>query len=256
MEYMVCCVPVSPMRKDPSHQAEMVSQQLFGEKSIVLDRVASDWIKIQLKYDGYEGWVQQSHLAGIDEEQYQSGDKEITSDWINEVDYNGHLMYVPLGSALSAFDNGKAFWRKSVVHFKGKVWNPDEVEITPKLIKQLVFKFLNTSYLWGGKSVFGIDCSGFTQMVFKFLNIHLPRDAWQQAENGVVVNSIKEASCGDLAFFDNEEGKIIHVGILLNEHEIIHSAGKVRFDKIDSRGISNLETKQRTHQLKIIKRYF
>ncbi len=110
--------------------------------------------------------------------------------------------------------------------------------------------------MWGGKSVYGIDCSGFAQMAYKFLNVHLPRDAWQQAENGTVVNSLQESHCGDLAFFDNEMGNIIHVGILLNNHEIIHSSGKVRIDKIDSQGILNLETKQRTHKLRIIKRYF
>jgi cell wall-associated NlpC family hydrolase len=93
-------------------------------------------------------------------------------------------------------------------------------------------------------------------MVYKFLNAHLPRDAWQQAEKGEVVNFLQEARCGDLAFFDNEEAKVVHVGILLNDYEIIHSAGKVRIDKIDSEGILNLETKQRTHHLRIIKRYF
>jgi cell wall-associated NlpC family hydrolase len=165
-------------------------------------------------------------------------------------------MYVPMGSSLSAFKNGKAFWRRNSVNFKGKVWNPEEVKITPKLIRQIAFKFLNTSYLWGGKSVFGVDCSGYSQMVYKFLNIRLPRDARVQAEEGEVVNFLQEAKCGDLAFFDNEEQKITHVGILLNDHEIIHSSGKVRIDKIDTQGIMNLETKERTHQLRIIKRYF
>jgi cell wall-associated NlpC family hydrolase len=93
-------------------------------------------------------------------------------------------------------------------------------------------------------------------MVYKFLNKRLPRDAWQQAEEGEVVNFLQEAQAGDLAFFDNEEGRITHVGILLNEHEIIHSSGKVRIDKIDTQGIMNLETKLRTHKLRIIKRYF
>jgi cell wall-associated NlpC family hydrolase len=157
---------------------------------------------------------------------------------------------------LSAFKNGKAFWRRNSVQFKGKVWDPEEVKINPKQIKQIAFKFLNTSYLWGGKSVFGIDCSGYAQAVYKLLNVYLPRDAWQQAEAGTAVNFLQEAQCGDLAFFDNENGKIIHVGILLNDHEIIHSSGKVRIDKIDTQGILNLETKQRTHQLRIIKRYF
>jgi len=249
-------VPVSPLRANPSHKAEMVSQQLFGEKSYLIEKGEDNWTKIKLKYDTYEGWVQQSHLVSIDEEQYTKTDKELTADWVNEIDYNGHLMNVPMGCSLSAFQNGVAFWRKNSVHFKGKIWNPEEVKITPKLIKQIAFKFLNTSYLWGGKSVFGIDCSGFSQMVYKFLNKQLPRDAWQQAEGGEIVNFLQEAHCGDLAFFDNDEGRIIHVGLLLNENEIIHAAGKVRLDKIDSNGILNMETKQRTHQLRIIKRYF
>jgi hypothetical protein len=244
------------MRADASHRSEMVSQQLFGEKSIIVEKIEDNWIKIKLKYDGYMGWVQQSHLSEIDEEHYLKVDKDLTSDWVNEVDYNGHIMMVPMGSSLSAFSNGKAFWRKSSVYFGGKVWNPDEIKINPKLVKQVAFKFLNTSYLWGGKSVFGIDCSGYAQMVYKFLNKQLPRDAWQQAEKGEVVNFLQEAQPGDLAFFDNEEGRITHVGILLNEHEIIHSSGKVRIDKIDTQGIMNLETKLRTHKLRIIKRYF
>jgi cell wall-associated NlpC family hydrolase len=233
----------------------MVSQQLFGEKSFVIEK-KGDWVKIQLRFDGYQGWVQQSHVVPIDEDIFNKNDKGLTQEWINEVDYNGHIMYVPMGSAVSAFKNGMAFWRKNSVHFKGKTWEPEEVKINAKLIKQIAFKFLNTSYLWGGKSVFGIDCSGYTQMVYKFLNYSLPRDAWQQAEQGAAVNFLQEAHCGDLAFFDNEEGRITHVGILLNENEIIHSAGKVRIDKIDTEGILNLETKQRTHKLRIIKRYF
>jgi len=233
----------------------MVSQQLFGEKSFILEKTA-DWLKIQLRYDGYQGWVQQSHVVEIDEDIYLKSDKDLTSDWVNEVDYNGHMMYVPMGSSLSAFKNGMAFWRKNSVHFKGNVWNPEEIKINSKLIKQVAFKFLNTSYLWGGKSVFGIDCSGYAQMTYKFLNTYLPRDAWQQAEQGNIVNFLQEAHCGDLAFFDNEEGRIVHVGILLNDHEIIHSSGKVRIDKIDTQGILNLETRQRTHKLRIIKRFF
>ncbi|MEO8860956.1 MAG: C40 family peptidase [Ginsengibacter sp.] len=256
MQYTVCCVPVSAVRSEPSHKSEMVTQQLFGERSLVLEFVADNWAKIALKYDGYEGWCQLSHLSDIDEDHYESVDKAITTGWVNEIDYNGHLMNVPMGSVLSAFKNGKAFWRKNSVHFKGEVWDPEDIKITPKLIKQIAYKFLNTSYLWGGKSVFGIDCSGFTQMTYKFLNVHLPRDAWQQAAKGEVVNFLQEAHCGDLAFFDNDEGKIVHVGLLLNSDEIIHASGKVRVDKIDTQGILNLETKQRTHKLRIIKRFF
>lgn len=256
MQYMVCCVPVCPMRKTDAHRAEMVSQLLFGEKCTLLESGEKGWLHVQGKYDEYTGWVQDSHVTLIEENQYNHPDKELVCDWVNEINYNGYNMMVPYGSSLSAFQNGKAFWRKNTVHFKGNKWKPGESEINAKIIKQISYKFLNTSYLWGGKSIFGIDCSGFAQMVYKFLNIPIPRDAYQQAEKGTPINFLAEAKCGDLAFFDNDEGRIIHVGILLNEHEIIHSSGKVRIDKIDVEGILNLETKQRTHKLRIIKRYF
>jgi gamma-D-glutamyl-L-lysine dipeptidyl-peptidase len=256
MQYVVCCVPVSPLRAEASHKSEMVTQQLFGEKSIVIEPGSDNWVKVRLKYDNYEGWCQASHLAEIEEQLFTTNDNDLTAGWVNEVDYNGHYMYVPMGCSLTAFKNGKAFWRKNSVHFKGAVWNPQEIKVSPKIIKQVAFKFLNTTYLWGGKSVFGIDCSGFTQLTYKFLNCPLPRDAWQQAEQGEVVNFLQQARCGDLAFFDSEAGNIIHTGILLNDHEIIHASGKVRVDKIDTQGILNLETKQRTHKLRIVKRYF
>lgn len=255
MKYAVCCVPVSPLRAEPSHKSEMVTQQLFGEKSVVVESLNNDWVKVSLKYDNYEGWCQSSHVTFIDEDHYAYADTELTGGWVNEVDYNGHRMYVPLCSSLSAFNNGKAFWRKNVVHYKGERLNPGEIKINPKNIKLAAYKYLNTSYLWGGKSVFGIDCSGFTQMVYKSLNKKLPRDAWQQAMEGDETE-LHQVHCGDLAFFDNEDGRITHVGLVLNEHEIIHSSGKVRIDKIDKEGILNLETKQRTHKLRVIKRYF
>lgn len=256
MKYASCCVPVSALRSEPSHKSEMVSQQLFGECSTILEYRADGWIKLKCKYDDYEGWCQASHVVEVDEENFAQQDKSLTEDWVNEIDYNGHHMFVPLGSSLTSLNHGKAFWRKNAVQYSGKIWNPVLVKVNPKLVKQLAYKYLNTTYLWGGKSVFGIDCSGFTQMVYKFLNVRLPRDAWQQAEHGKVVNSLQQVQCGDLAFFENEEGKITHVGLVLNEHEIIHSSGKVRLDKIDNQGIVNLETKQRTHKLKVIKRYF
>lgn len=254
MDFKVCCVPVSAMRKEPSHKSEIVSQQLFGERSIGLETAADGWQKIRCKYDDYEGWVQKSHLATIDERKYTNEDSRLTSDWVNEIDYNGHIMHVPFGCTLSAFQNGHTLWSRNSVKYKGNSWNATEAVFSEKIVKQVAFKFLNTSYLWGGKSVFGIDCSGFVQSVFKFFNIRLPRDAWQQAEIGETVNFLQEVKFGDMAFFDNEEGRITHVGILLNGQEIIHASGKVRIDKIDSQGICNADTHERTHQLRIIKR--
>jgi len=256
MPYAVCCVPVSPLRAEPSHRSEMVTQQLFGESCEILEREKDHWIKIRCQYDNYEGWCQDSHVTSIDEEQFRKGERHLTPEWVNELEYNGHPMMVPFGSSLTAMKNGNALWRRNTVHYKGKTWDPYEIKPSGKIIKQLAFKFYNTPYLWGGKSIFGIDCSGFAQTVYKFIGIPLLRDTYQQATQGEVIGFLQEAKCGDLAFFDNEDRRITHVGILLNSHEIIHASGKVRVDKIDSQGIVNSETAQRTHQLRIIKRYF
>ena len=102
--------------------------------------------------------------------------------------------------------------------------------------------------------MFGVDCSGFVQVNFKMMGIDLPRDAWQQAQEGRMVNKLKETVCGDLAFFDDKE-EIVHVGILLGNEQIIHSSGKVRIDTIDKKGIINSDTGKRSHSLRVIKRY-
>lgn len=256
MSYAACCVPVAPVRLEPDHRAEMVSQLIFGECCIITIVEKNGWVKIVNKLDAYTGWCQQSHFQEIDDTQYYVEGNDFTGEWVNQVDYNGHQMWVPFGSSLTAMKNGNVFWRRNTVHYSGKVWNPVTAKRDAKTIKQLAFKFLNSPYLWGGKSVFGVDCSGFTQSVYKMLNIHLFRDSQQQATQGELVAFLQQAHCGDLAFFDDEEGRIIHVGMLLNANEIIHSAGKVRVDKIDNEGIVHAETGQRTQKLRIIRRYF
>ena len=116
------------------------------------------------------------------------------------------------------------------------------------------FYFLNSPYLWGGRTPFGIDCSGFVQIAARLSGISLPRDTQEQAEEGEIINLISEAKPGDLAFFDNIDGRIIHVGIILENGQIIHASGKVRIDTIDHQGIFNEESKKYSHQLRVIKR--
>jgi gamma-D-glutamyl-L-lysine dipeptidyl-peptidase len=232
----------------------MVSQLLFGECCEILDQAGRDWLRVRVKFDGYEGWCQPAHLVEVNEAEYESVEQALTPDWVTALEYNGHLMMVPMGSQLTAMKNGKAQWQKSHVYYKGKTWDAAEAGTDPKAIRQLAYKYLNTPYLWGGKSVFGIDCSGFTQSVFKFMGIPLLRDAYLQAGQGEAIGFLEETQPGDLAFFDNEEGRITHVGILLNSNEIIHASGKVRIDKIDNMGIVQSETSERTHHLRLIKR--
>ena len=138
---------------------------------------------------------------------------------------------------------------------EGQVRHPNINEFRSSVTDAAMF-FMNAPYLWGGRSVFGIDCSGFTQMVFRQFGIRLKRDAWQQAEQGELLGFIQEARAGDLAFFDNEEGRITHVGIMLNNNRIIHASGKVRIDTIDTQGIFNKDLNKYTHKLRIVKRFY
>jgi gamma-D-glutamyl-L-lysine dipeptidyl-peptidase len=256
MSCFVCTVPVAPMRIEPNHRSEMMSQLLFGECGTIVDSSVKGWVKIVCKLDNYTGWCQLAHVQEIDTALYNENIPAITADWINELDFDEQPMMLPFGSSLPAIKNDKIQWGNSMGMYKGAIWKPAKAKRDAATIEQIAFTFLNTPYLWGGRSVFGIDCSGLVQLVYKFLNYPLLRDAQQQVTQGTLVNFLQEARCGDLAFFDDETGAVIHVGILLNEHEIIHAAGKVRIDKIDNQGITNVNTGERTHQLRIIKRYF
>lgn len=255
MSYAICCVPVGPVRIEPDHRAEMVSQLLFGECCLISNVEKNGWIKIVNQFDAYTGWCRQSHFQEINEAQYYSKETKLTTNWINEINFNGNAMWVPFGSSLTVMENGHASWGNNTVHYTGNLCYTAAAKHDADNIIQLACTFLNTAYLWGGRSVFGIDCSGFTQSVYKFLNIPLLRDAKQQATQGELVGFLQEARCGDLAFFDDEEGNIIHVGLLLNTNEIIHAAGKVSIDKIDNAGIIDAVTGARSQRLRIIKRY-
>jgi hypothetical protein len=233
----------------------MINQLLFGECCIIRIAEKDGWIKIENKPDGYTGWCSRSHFQDINEAHFSLSDNNLAAGWVNEIKYNGQKMIIPMGSVIKRKKNGRILLGKNKVLGRIKVWDAAQAGRDGETIREVACKFLNSSYLWGGKSVFGIDCSGFTQSVFKFLNIHLQRDAQQQATQGELVGFLQQASCGDLAFFENVAGEIIHVGILLNMHEIIHAAGRVKIDKIDNEGIIDTDTGLRTQKLRLIKRY-
>lgn len=255
MPYLVCIVPVCPMRAEPAHRSEQVSQLLFGDVVEIIE-TGKDFIKLKYLYDDYEGWCQRSQLAEISSDLFVNKQELLTSEIINQVQVNGQVMNIPLGCSLGHLAQENSALGNLMVQFNGSLWKPSAPRHKADTIRDIAMKYLNTAYLWGGRSVFGVDCSGFCQMVFRFAGIPLLRDAYQQASQGEAVGFLQETRCGDLAFFDNEEGRITHVGILLDPASIIHSSGKVRIDTIDHNGIINSETGLRTHQLRVIKRIF
>lgn len=253
MPFLVCVVPVSPVRAEASHRSEQTSQLLFGEVCELLE-TTKDFLRIRTIYDDYTGWCQATQLTEIYEAQLATQSGLLAADWVNSITVNDQPMQIPLGSSLALLQSGKATFGKYEVSYEGSFIDAKNISANEASIKKFALQFLNTPYLWGGRSVFGVDCSGFCQLVFKCLNIRLLRDAYQQSTQGEAIGFLQEVRCGDLAFFDNETGKITHVGILLDGNTIIHSSGKVRIDSIDNLGIINTELGKRTHNLRIIKR--
>ena len=246
MQYGICNLSIVPLRHDPSDASEMVSQVLYGEHFKVLEK-RKKWSRIRLAFDKYEGWIDNKQFLFITEEAYTSFENtnsEFLGDLIDCItSENNNLTSIVLGSNLE-----KTSFLKH--QFEG---NKKAGAKSRETLIETALMYLNSPYLWGGKTPLGIDCSGFTQMVYKINGYHLKRDANQQALQGEVLSFIEECQQGDLAFFDNEEGNIIHVGIIMNDNYIIHSHGKVRIDRIDHTGIFNSDTKNYSHKLRVIK---
>ncbi len=243
------------VKKEASHTSEMTNQLLFGDTVEILDK-HENWLYIQSDYDGYCGWILNSHVINLTDEQFtifKENSKWVTSDFIN------HLSSIISDTDVTLFAGSTlAFNDAEEVILGDEIYICDDEVSKPvadlDLIIGSAMMFNNVPYLWGGRSFAGIDCSGLTQIVFKINGIKLFRDAHQQAEQGETINMINEALVGDLFFFDNDEGKITHVGIYLGDNKIIHASGRVRIDTIDHQGIFNNELNTYTHKLRLIKR--
>lgn len=257
MEYVACKVPAAPVRKRASHRSEMVNQVLFGETMMVL-KEKKKWVRIKTLSDNYEGWMVNSQLEVIDEVVAKTFNPWVTTDILSTIELANQSMNIPFGSSLlglDASDGNLIAMRFGNIEyrFSGNKTKRNEIIPNAETVKKFSMQWLNAPYLWGGRTLLGVDCSGFVQTVFKMLGIDLPRDAWQQAQHGHRVKKLKDALTGDLAFFDDKE-EIVHVGILLSNEHIIHASGKVRIDMISKKGIINPDTGKRTHRLRAIRR--
>lgn len=254
----LCHLSNIALREAPSHKSQMVSQLLFGETYNILEK-RKEWVYVENHYDNYRGYIPEKQLKELDEisfKAYQSAAKHLAGATVHLAMFNYKQLAILMGSALPSFTKNHFTLFGSSYHFREAVYEIGHGEDKAEVVKNLALQFLGAPYLWGGRSILGIDCSGFSQLIYKMIGIPLLRDAYQQAEQGELVYFIHEGKVGDLAFFDNEEGAITHVGILLNNKQIVHASGTVRMDSIDQQGIFNNETKRYTHKLRLVKRFF
>lgn len=227
-----CCVSVAAVRSAPDHRSEMTTQLLYGETFEVLS-AEQKFLYIRMDFDGYEGWL---HYRQADLESGISSGRTLVTEPFLLTEIAGKKMLLSQGSEQPGSEPFAPL-------------PATEITDTAK-------QWLNVPYLWSGRSFFGVDCSGFVQMVYKLHGIALPREAAAQAAVGEVLSFVEESQPGDLAFFDNEEGTIVHVGIMLSPHQIIHAFGAVRIDEIDSSGIFNKELNTHTHRLRMVRSLF
>lgn len=257
MEFGICHLSLVPGRAEPEDRSEMITQLLFGELLVVMDTFRN-WQKVRLIADNYETWIDKKQFLPISGEEFRrindlplSLSAEIVQVLQNKTDR--HHIPILLGSNLPGISTGTFNLAGKSYQYEGQLSAMEESR--DQLIENALL-YLNAPYLWGGKSPFGIDCSGLTQMVYKLCGFSLLRDAGEQATQGESISFISEAKPGDLLFFDNEEGEIIHVGILMNESKIIHASGQVRIDHVDHQGIYHTGLKKYTHKMRLIKRIF
>lgn len=252
-EYGICIWNIVPVRTRPSDREELCTQLLFGDMYEVLEFTTDKkWLKIKVSYDGYQGWIDAKQCFSISQDFYNKALKENTTSVVQELGSKAlfaekEIHLVP-GSSLPFYE-GTSF---SIADMSWGFVGHAGMAFSDKIVNK-AFKYLGTPYLWGGKTHFGIDCSGFVQMVFKQCGVRISRDAYQQAQEGVEV-SLVTAKPVDLAFFANDTGKITHVGILLEGSKIIHAHGEVRVDRLDEQGIYNEDKKAYTHTFSHLRR--
>lgn len=248
MKYGICHLSIVPMRANPEDVSELVSQLLYGEVFKIIDQ-RKKWVKIRCSADDYAGWIDRKQFKPLSAEQYS---ETLTKNRV----YSGDLVdFVSTTTgALKSIVVGSSIYNCDLLGdtFEGQCRQADLK--SPELIIEQALMYLGTPYLWGGKTPFGIDCSGLTQMVYRLSGKSIPRDAKDQALLGDALSFIEESSPGDLAFFDNTEGKITHVGLIMKDNYILHAHGEVRIDRLDQTGIFNTDKNTHTHKLRVIKK--
>lgn len=243
-----------PVRLESSETSALETQILFGEVFYILEEIPG-WCRIRIEHDGYEGWIDEKMLVPASEREINLWLNQpgtiVATPFIKLIREPEKSVQIISGGSRIVFNGEDS---NSFVIGKREFYLQGNLNDRKPDLEEVAKGFLNTPYLWGGRSFFGIDCSGLSQVVFRIMGKSIPRNASQQMEYGTMVSFVEEARAGDLAFFDNPEGVITHVGICMGQGRILHASGQVRIDPLDHQGIFNRLQQKYTHHLRVIKR--
>lgn len=256
IDYGVCRLSVVPVRKESSDLTEQVTQLLFGDHyEVIKPSKDKKWLQIRIVFDQCEGWIDSSQHHTITKEYFDQinlVDFKITTEVSSWILYKKNPLSIVMGSIVPIAAS-ELFKMEEQFAFNGESKAMSQRRDF-EYIKSIALRYLHSPHQWGGKSPFGIDAAALMQMVFKIGGYSLPRTLRLQSQAGKKVNSLAGTKPGDVAFFQDKEGKIVHAGLLLDEDKIIHSSGRVRIDHLLEEGILNHETKIYSHALSVIRR--
>jgi gamma-D-glutamyl-L-lysine dipeptidyl-peptidase len=232
----VVIVPVANMYSKASEDSDVVSQALYGSEVAVVEE-SSGWAKVRTP-DQYSGWMPVNEFRWLDIPYAASGRVAQVSSllanlyWETDVRMHAPVLTVSFETRLEVIGQGQgdnADWLQVRLPDQRSAWiQAGDVELQPHplTIKEsivLARRFLGLTYTWGGRSSFGYDCSGFTQMVVRGRGIFMPRDADQQAAwDGAVAISRKKLRAGDWLFFGDSADHITHTGMFIGHGQFIH----------------------------------
>lgn len=254
-QFAVCPLSAVSVRTHPSQRSEMSSQILFGEVVEIMEEKGRAWYLVRCLWDDAVGWVASNQLLVLaaSEVPIFIGEEALSLELFQPITANDHFLPVPMGARLPGFDGMRFSFGSKNFSFTGQVVFPSKSVSNRDILVKIARRYLHTPFLWGGRSPLGIDGAGLVQMAFKFCGIRLPRTADQQVLQGRHVDFAEQAIPGDVAFFENNMGRIVHAGIILSDNQILHAFGKVRIDLMDHYGIFDKEKKKYTHRLRVVK---
>lgn len=258
MQYGICSLGTAPVFKSAHAWGQIVNQLLFGELFEVLE-TDGNFARIRSAHDGYEGWIDSRQAEALDEHEFVdfAGRRHaVIADAAGIIRRQGGEYPVVRGGSLPTNRDGQFMLGSQAYHFSGQTFTPPPAPtpIPAQNLANVARSYLNCPYQWGGRSPFGLDCSGFVQVVFKCFGVHIQRDAWQQADDGEEVADPHEARVGDVPIFKSLDGTVHHAGLLLSPEQIIHASSQVKVDRFDPKGIYSEREQRYTHTLLSIRR--